>query len=569
MTYIVKQKVKGQDYYYLRKSVRIGSRVISQNLGYLGKDRKKAEKRAKEILKNMKSLKESKTENKEMEEIQEKKEVKLIHKKISIDDLAVFCNRKGFVYPSSEIYGGMAGFWDFGPFGAEMKNNLVQGWWNYHIRQREDMVGIDGSIITNPKVWEASGHVSSFVDVAVICKKCGNKFKVDKHELEKAKCDKCGGNVESKGEFNPMFTTQVGPVKEDSIKAYLRPETAQVMFADFKVVMENARMKLPFGIAQVGKAFRNEISPIEFLFRCREFEQMEIEYFISPDMKCPYMSEIKNVKIAIYSEEMQKKNKEPEVINIYDAWKNGVIRTDWHAYWMAKEVEWFVSLGANPEKFRVRQHHSEERSHYSSDTWDLEYNFPMGWRELQGFANRGNFDLSQHQKYSGVKMEITDEGKSFIPHVVCEPSLGVGRAFLVFMFDAYYYDESRENIVLRLNPKLAPIKAAIFPIVKQPEFEKIAKDIFDDLKKEFKVIYDKSGSVGRRYSRNDEIGTPYCITIDGDSPAKRDVTIRDRDTTKQIRVKIENLREVLRKLINQEIKFEEAGKLTETRKKNG
>ena len=235
MTYIVKQKVKGQDYYYLRKSVRIGSRVISQNLGYLGKDRKKAEKRAKEILKNMKSLKESKTENKEMEEIQEKKEVKLIHKKISIDDLAVFCKRKGFVYPSSEIYGGMAGFWDFGPFGAEMKNNLVQGWWNYHIRQREDMVGIDGSIITNPKVWEASGHVSSFVDVAVICKKCGNKFKVDKHELEKAKCDKCGGNVESKGEFNPMFTTQVGPVKEDSIKAYLRPETAQVMFADFKV----------------------------------------------------------------------------------------------------------------------------------------------------------------------------------------------------------------------------------------------------------------------------------------------------------------------------------------------
>jgi len=504
-------------------------------------------------------------------EIKEEKKAepkKQIKKQLSIEDLAVFCKKKGFVYASGEIYGGLGGFWDFGPLGVEMKNNLKEEWWKFHVQQREEMVGIDGSIITNPKVWEASGHVKSFIDVAVICKKCGFKSKVEKHELGKVGCEKCGGEYESKGEFNPMFTTQVGPVKQDSVLSYLRPETAQLMFTNFKLVQENSRMQLPFGIAQIGKAFRNEISPREFLFRSREFEQMEIEYFIEKGMKCPYMNEIRRIKIKVLSEEMQKKDKEPVLMKIYDAWKKGVIKTDWHAYWIAKEFQWFVSLGARAENFRIRQHMSEEKSHYAIDTWDLEYEFPMGWRELQGFANRSDFDLKQHQEHSGKNMQIVDaNGKKILPEVVCEPSLGVERAFLVFMFDAYSYDEERENIVLKLSPELAPIKAAVFPIVKKPEYEKMCEKIIKELSEEFRVIYDKSGSIGRRYARNDEAGTPYCVTIDDKSVKQKDVTIRDRDTTKQIRVKINKLKEVLGKLIDGEIEFEKAGKLVETRKK--
>mgnify|MGYP001584765530 CR=1 FL=1 len=550
MVYIAKQKVYGKDYYYLRKSQRVGGKVKSIGMGYLGKTRKEAEKKFKQILKK-----------EDADKLDKMEESKLEHREISIDEMAVFCKRKGFVYPSGEIYGGLAGFWDFGHLGSELKKNVKNEWWNFHIQQREDVVGIDGAIITNPKVWEASGHVKSFVDVAVVCEKCGFKTKIDKHEVGKVKCEKCGHNYINKGEFNPMFTTQVGPVKSDSIISYLRPETAQLIFADFKLVSENARLKLPFGIAQVGKSFRNEISPREFLFRSREFEQMEIEYFIEPNMKCPYMEEIKGIKILVYDEKMQKEKQEQKMMEIYSAWKNKIIKTDWHAYWIAKEFGWFVDLGANPENFRIRQHGSEEKSHYAIDTWDIEYKFPMGWRELQGFANRGDFDLKQHQEFSKEKMEINEEGKKFIPHVVCEPSLGVERAFLVFMFDSYFFDEKRDNIVLKLHPKLAPVKAAVFPIVKQEKFENFARKIFDDLRKEFNVLYDKSGSIGRRYARNDEIGTPFCITIDGDSLKNKDVTIRDRDTTKQVRVKFSELKEILRKLINKEIRFEKAGKL--------
>ena len=564
--YIVKKKIGGADYYYLRKAVRKGKKVRSEFVAYLGKNKQEAEKKAKEMNEKISNINKPEIKQKHMEEkIESKEEIK--QKQLTIDELANFCKKKGFVYASGEIYGGLGGFWDFGHLGAELKNNIKKEWWKFHV-YRDDMAGIDGSIITNPKVWEASGHVKSFVDVAVVCKKCGNKTKIDKHEVGKKKCEKCNGEFVSKGEFNPMFTTQVGPIKEDSVQAYLRPVTAQLIFADFKLVQENSRLQLPFGIAQVGKSFRNELSPREFLFRCREFEQMEIEYFIEEGMKCPYMEETKAVSILVYSEEMQKKNKEPELIEIYDAWKKEIIKTDWHAYWIAKEYEWFLSLGANPNNFRIRQHCSDEKSHYAVDTWDLEYKFPMGWRELQGFANRSNYDLSQHQKYSKQNMEILNkEGKKVLPHVVCEPSLGVERAFLVFMFDSYFYDEKRGNVVLKINSKLAPIKVAIFPIVKQPEYEKIAKDIIEDLRKEFNVLYDKSGSIGRRYARNDEAGTPYCITVDEDSLKKKDVTIRDRDTTKQIRVKISDLRETIRKLINREIEFEKAGKLVETRVK--
>jgi glycyl-tRNA synthetase len=277
------------------------------------------------------------------------------------------------------------------------------------------------------------------------CKKCKKPNKIDKSDIGKVKCD-CSGDYEVLGDFNLMFKTNVGPVPSENSGAYLRPETAQLIFADFKLVQENARMKLPFGIAQVGKAFRNEISPREFLFRCREFEQMEIEYFIEKGMKCPYMDEINKVELELYSEEMQKKGKlEGERMKLVDAFKKGVIKTDWHAFWIANELQWFILLGANPEKFRARQHTSEEKSHYASDTWDLEYNFPMGWRELQGFANRGNYDLSQHEKHIKKNLSINTDNGKVLPEVVCEPSLGVGRAFLVFMFDAYSYDKKREK----------------------------------------------------------------------------------------------------------------------------
>jgi glycyl-tRNA synthetase len=484
-------------------------------------------------------------------------------KNISIDEMAMFCKRKGFVFPSGEIYGGLAGFWDFGPIGAELKKNLKEAWWSYHIYSREDTVGIDGAIISHPSVWKASGHVDSFVDLAVVCKKCKNKSKVDKHELEKSRCEKCGGSWESKGEFNPMFITQIGPIKEDSVLAYLRPETAQLIFADFKQIIDTNRLKLPFGIGQMGRSFRNEIAPRNFLFRCREFEQMEIEYFIDPEKKgeCPY--EIPDLEVAIYSAEMQERGQEAKCMKIAEALRKKLIMLPWHAYWLATELSWFKSLGANLANFRIRQHQKDERSHYATDTWDIEYNFPFGFKELQGIADRGNFDLTQHQKASSRVMEWRDEetGRKFLPMVISEPSLGVERAFLVFLFDAYTTN-SKGEIVLRLHPRLSPVKAAIFPLIKKDEKQvEIARKIYLELKKEWNVDYDDGGSVGRRYARNDEIGTPFCITVDSESMEKSEVTIRDRNTTKQIRVKVSEVKETLRELISGEIEFERAGKL--------
>ncbi len=554
MVFIVKKNIRGKEYYYLRESRREGDKVKSICLGYLGKTQEEAEKKMKKMLKREKEEKKGEMKKTSFE---------LKPKQISIDEMMNFCKRKGFVFLSGEIYGGLAGFWDFGFLGVELKNNLKREWWKYHVQEREDITGIDGSIITHPKIWEASGHVDNFVDVAVICKKCKNKFKVDESELKDAVCDKCGGELENKGKFIPMFATQVGPIEEDSLRAYLRPETAQLIFADFKQILDTSRLKLPFGIAQQGKSFRNEIAPRNFLFRSREFEQMEIEYFIHPKKKddCPY--EIPNLKVLVYSAEAQLEKKEPEKMSLHDALKKGIIKLSWHAYWLATELNWFFELGANPNNFRIRQHLPDERSHYSTDTWDIEYKFPFGWKELQGIADRGIYDLSQHEKYSNKELRIFDEEtkEKILPAVVCEPSLGVERAFLVFLFDSFFENKKGE-IILKLPPKLAPVKAAIFPLVKKDEkLVELSKKVLEDLKKEWNVMYDASGSVGRRYARNDEIGTPYCITIDRESIENNDVTIRDRDTTKQIRVKIKDLKETFRKLLNGEIEFEKAGKL--------
>jgi len=482
----------------------------------------------------------------------------MTEKKLSIEEMAVFCKKKGLVYPSGEIYGGLSGFFDFGPNCVELRNNIKREWWKFHVQEREDIVGIDGSIITNPRVWEASGHVKNFTDVYVKCRKCKKPNKIDKSEIGKVRCE-CGGEYEVIGDLNLMFKTNVGPVESNT--AYLRPETAQLIFANFKLVAENSRLKLPFGIAQVGKAFRNEISPRDFLFRCREFEQMEIEYFVHPEnsKKCPFINDVLKHEITILSADMQKKEKKPQKMTIEQTLKKKIIGTEWLAYWLAIEHKWFTSLGANSDNFRIRQHLKDELAHYSSDCWDLEYNFPFGWKELEGIADRGDFDLQQHIKHSKKDLSIFDQetNKKIIPHVVAEPSLGVERAFLVFMFDAYNDDKKRGNIVLNLNPKLAPVKAAVFPLMGKPELEKLAKEIHANLKKHFNVSYDRSGSIGRRYARADEIGTPCCITVDFDSLKDKSVTIRDRDTTKQVRIKIAELKDILRKLIDKEIEFKD------------
>ena len=493
---------------------------------------------------------------------------------ITIDDIATFCKRKGYVYPSSEIYNPLAGVFDYGPLGVELKNNIKSEWWRYHVSTREDITGIDGSILASPKVWEASGHVDNFEDLMIKDSKTKELFRADQlvedslnkpmegkslEELwsliKKHKIKSPQGNELSKPEgFNLMFSTNIG-AKGDS-KTYLRPETAQIIFTNFKKVMENARLKLPFGIAQIGKAFRNEIAPRNFLFRCREFEQMEIEYFTKPkDINCPFISEVSSLKLNILSENMKKE----KTMTIKQALSKKIFKNEWHAYWLATEYKWFTSLGISKKNLRIRQHNKKELAHYSSDCWDLEYNFPFGFKEIEGIADRSDFDLQQHIKHSKTDLSVFDEEskEKIVPHVISEPSLGVDRAFLIFIFEAYTFDKKRDNIVLKLHPKLAPVKVGIFPLTNKLNSE--AKKIFNELKDEFTCIYDKSGTVGKRYARADESGTPYCVTIDFES--KKEVTIRDRNSTKQIRVKVKDLKEILKKLINEEIKFEKAGKI--------
>lgn len=500
---------------------------------------------------------------------------------ITIDEMATFCKRKGFVYPNSEIYGGLAGFFDYGPLGVEMKNNLKNDWWRVHVTQRDDIVGIDGSIICHPKVWQASGHVGGFVDIVLECSKCDEKLRAD-HYIEDTlkiaadgltmerltellrehnlKCPRCKSPFNEPRTFNLMFSTHIGPVADETSLAYLRPETAQLIFTNFRLVQENARLKLPFGIAQMGRAFRNEISPRNFLFRCREFEQMEIEYFIHPDdmMNCPFVKDFKDHKLLIYSAEMQEKGQEMAEMKVDDALKKGIIKTPWHGFWLAFTHRWFTSLGIRPGNLRVRQHLPKELSHYALDTWDLEYNFPFGWKELQGIANRTDFDLKQHIKHSGKDLSLFDEQRKekVIPHVVAEPSLGVDRSFLVFLFDAYDDDKERGNIVLHLHPKLAPVKVAVFPLLaNKPELMAKSSEVYGMLKLEFACQFDRSGSIGRRYARQDEIGTPFCVTIDFDSLEKDDVTVRERDTTEQVRVKTDKLVETLAGLLSGSVAF--------------
>lgn len=455
-----------------------------------------------------------------------------------MERVAAVCKRRGFIFQGSEIYGGFANTWDYGPYGAELKRNIKDFWWKTFVQDREDIVGLDSSILMNPKIWEASGHVSSFSDPLIDCKKCKERVRGDKLIEEnlgieaavgkslkevteiikknKLKCPKCGSSdfTEARS-FNLMFRTHQGVIEETASAVYLRPETAQGIFVNFKNIVQSCRQRIPFGIGQIGKAFRNEITPGNFTFRTREFEQMEIEYFISPKDK----------------KEIKKK---------FDEWKENC--------W-----QWYLDLGIKKENLRYREHNKEELSHYSSMTFDIEYQFPFGWGELMGLAYRGDFDLTQHQKFSNEKLEYLDPitNEKYVPHVI-EPSFGADRTVLITLLNAYEEDtiEGEPRTVMHFDPKIAPVKAAIFPLIKKPELIKVAREIYTDLNKEFQVEYDESGAVGKRYRRHDEIGTPFCITVDFDTIEKdQKVTIRDRDTTKQERVGIKKVREILAKKI--------------------
>jgi len=542
--HIAKQRISGKDYYYIRKSVRKGSKVISENVAYGGK-----------------TLEEAKNK---LQELQGGKENENI-KNLNIEELANFCKAKGFVFPSSLIYGGLSGFWDFGPLGIELFNNIKKDWWSFFVSQKENIVGMEASIISNPKTWEASGHLKNFNDVNVICTKCKKPNKIDKSEIDKVKCDFCQGEYEIKGEFNLMFKTSIGAT--DPIDSYLRGETAQGMFLDFKLIQQTSRLQLPFGIAQIGRCFRNEIAPRDFLFRSREFHIGEFEFFINPEeIKCNLLNnEHLKIKFKFLDEDTQKKNSEKLKDSTIDEILKQKKLGEWHAYWLAEQIKWFYDLGLR--EIKIREHTKLELSHYSSATFDIDYEYPFGSKEVAGIANRGQYDLTQHQKFSKENLEIFDEAtkKKVIPRVI-EPTFGMERVFLAIITKAYTYDDERKNVVLKIPAKLSPVKAAVFPIIKSPEYEEIAKHIVNNLKKDFNVVYDKSGSIGKRYARNDEIGTPMCITIDDQTIKEKTVTIRDRNTTKQIRVKIKDLKKIINKVINGK-ELIKLGKIIETRQK--
>ncbi len=423
-----------------------------------------------------------------------------------MEKIISLCKRRGFVFPGSEIYGGLANSWDYGPLGTELKNNIKRLWWKRFVQSRDDMVGIDASLIMNPKVWEASGHLATFSDPLVECKRCHTRFRADNINLD-LPCVKCGAQKQftEPKQFNLMLKTFLGPAEEKNNIAYFRPETAQAMFVDFKSVLDTSRKTLPFGIAQAGKAFRNEITPGNFIFRTREFEQMEIEYF--------------------------------------------VLEKDWEKYfeyWRKEMIEWIKNLGVDIKKVHEIEIPDKERAHYSKRTIDFEYEFPFGQKELYGLAYRTDFDLKNHEKSSGNNLKYKDPktGQVFWPHVI-EPTWGVDRSILVVLLEAY--KEEKERVVLKLPAKLAPYKAAVFPLLaNKPELVELAKKIYDDLRKNMMVAWDDRGNIGKRYYSQDEIGTPYCITVDFDSLEKNDVTIRDRDTMKQERIKIDELAECLR-----------------------
>ncbi len=408
-----------------------------------------------------------------------------------IEDIVALAKRRGFVYPTGELYGGIGGFYDFGPLGTELSRNLKDSWWRAMVGNRDDVVGLDSSIITHPNVWEASGHVSSFTDPLVECKVCHERMRADQPDeiaAHEKKHDKPSWT--DARQFNLLFTTFVGPVEDSKNQTYLRGETCQGIFVNFNNVISSTRVKIPFGIAQIGKAFRNEVTPGKFLFRMREFEQMELEYFVSPD-HAPAMLE----------------------------------------YWKSQRLNWVMSLGIKKENLRLRRHGEDERAHYAADSWDIEYNFPdWGFKELEGIANRTDYDLTTHAKHSGKKLDYD----GVVPYVI-EPSIGVSRLMLAILFDAYSVEDKRT--VLKLKPSLAPYKAAVFPLLaNKPDIIQKAKSIYQMLKKDFMVSWDDRGNIGKRYLSQDEAGTPFCITVDFTSLEDGTVTIRDRDTTGQIRI---------------------------------
>jgi glycyl-tRNA synthetase len=445
---------------------------------------------------------------------------------VTMDKIVALCKRRGFVFPSSEIYGGLGSTYDYGHYGVLLKNNVRAQWWRSMLQERDDIVALDSAILQHPRVWEASGHLAGFTDPMVDCRACGQRFRADhlnqlacghkpsKHPGEAEDCD-----LTEARDFNLMFETTIGPVKESGATVYLRPETAQGIFINFKNVLQFSRKKPPFGIAQTGKSFRNEITPGNFIFRTREFEQMEMEFFVPPA-------------------EAQR----------------------WFEHWVAERERWYTDLGLRPDHLRVRAHDADELSHYSSATSDIEYLFPIGWSELEGIANRGDFDLTQHTKLSGEKLEYFDQptGERYVPHVI-EPAAGADRATLAFLVDAYDEEEvpaagsesSDTRTVLRLHPQLAPIKAAILPLVRKDGQPEVAREIHASLRGRLQVEYDEGGSIGKRYRRHDEIGTPWCVTVDHQTLEDRTVTVRDRDSLAQERLAIDELGDELARRLNE------------------
>jgi glycyl-tRNA synthetase len=433
---------------------------------------------------------------------------------VTMDEIVALCKRRGFVFPTSEIYGGLGSTYDYGHYGVLLRNNVKSEWWRAMIQERDDIVALDSAILQHPRTWEASGHLEGFTDPLVDCRTCKQRFRADKledaacgrkpskHPGETPECD-----LTDARQFNLMFQTHVGPVLDDASVAYLRPETAQGIFVNFKNVLQFSRRKPPFGIAQIGKSFRNEITTGNFVFRTREFEQMEMEFFVPPD-------------------EAEK----------------------WHEYWMEQRMRWYTDLGIRPDPLRLRAHGPEELSHYSSATSDIEYLFPMGWSELEGIANRGDFDLRQHAKFSGEKLEYFDQEtkERYVPHVI-EPAAGVDRAMLAFIVDAYDKEEveGRQRTVLRLHPRLAPVKVAVLPLVSKEGMPEKAREVYEQIRRRVAAEYDEGGSIGRRYRRQDEIGTPWGITVDGQTMTDDTVTLRDRDSLEQARVPIDGLAEDL------------------------
>ena len=430
----------------------------------------------------------------------------------NMEKIINLAKRRGFIFAGSEIYGGLANSWDYGPLGAELKKNIKDEWWNRFVRKRTDVVGLDSALIMNPKVWEASGHLKEFSDPLIECKKCHKRFRA---EDVKDKCLECGGGLTKQKQFNLMFKTFLGSAEEEASEVYLRPETAQGMFVNFKNVLDATRRRLPFGIAQIGKAFRNEITPGNFIFRTREFEQMEIEYFIK--------------------------------------------ESEWEKYfehWLEEMKLWLKDLGVSENKIHYEEIPAEKRAHYSKRTVDIEYEFPFGQKELYGLAYRGDFDLKNHMEKSGQDLRYTnpESGEKFLPHVI-EPTWGVDRSLLVAMLEAYREEEaptseegeSATRIVMKFPKWLAPVKVAILPLSKKEELSKIAKPLYEDLSKKFVCEYDETQSIGKRYRRQDEIGTPYCVTVDFETAKDDSVTVRDRDTMKQERIKISELENYLSK----------------------